>query len=220
MEGYQTLPSERIIEGRTILLVPLEHQHLDGLWDQLRNVHNAELFAHCYGTHCASKPDLWRTLAASRRRWPDSLTLTILDKPTRRSLGWAVLRPAPDEPGVVHESHFLQRASCGERGTEAIHCLARLVFNELEFERLEWRVGKRDPQPGSRGGPTGYTLVDVLTRQLRDAARSRESDLYVLTRRQWPCVYAAFKAWLDSRVGWESGEGVGHPMASVNCGVM
>lgn len=55
----------------------------------------------------------------------------------------------------------------------------------------------------------GYTLIGVLSRQLQDEARTKESDLYVLTRRQWSHVYAAVKAWWGSKEGFQAGFVVG-----------
>lgn len=217
-QGYPPLPQNPEIEGRTIRLVPLSPSHIDGLWQSFNDADNIKLFAQWYGdVICKTKDSLWKALTAHKERHEGSRTLTILDKPTSRVLGWTELHTTsanPDrtfdsDPGTVHAALFLPRPSRSERGTETIHHLGRLIFNELEYATLAFRAGKLDESCGPRGGPMGITLIGVLSRQLRDDRRSGVSDLHVLPRARWPDVYAAVRAWLDSR---EGGEGVGRAL--------
>ena len=216
--GYRTLPRDRVLDGRTLTLVPVQERHVEILWRQLGDEDNAKLFLEAYGVSCSSKLDLWTIMQNHADTFPESAAWTIIDKHSRKAAGWAVLQPSPEDSSSIDCALFLPRLSRSEVGSEAIHCLSCLIFNDLEFEKLEFRAGKLNESSGPQGGPLGITLIGVLSRQLRDDARSINSDLYVLPRQKWPHVYAAVKAWMDAKAIC-TGTATGAPVPLNNIGI-
>ncbi len=129
---------------------------------------------------------------------PHAITWTIIEYTTQRPIGWAVLRSSIHDASTAEVSIFLRRARRSERGTECIHHINPLLFEHLGYRTHEFRAGTLKECTGPSGGQLGMSLIGVLSRQLKDVPRSKESDLYVLTKEQWPAVMAAVRALLDA----------------------
>ena len=199
--GMQQPKNRATIEGRSVRLVSFAAEHIHAYWHLLEEKENVALWRQVYhvepGTLDEFLATILNTLTTSEGK--GMATWTVVDKATLRMLGWATLTASSADPQVAECALFLPRLPRSERGTECIHYIGAVVFEELDFQRLEFRAGTLAESWGPGGGWQGITIIGVLSRQLLDKDRSQESDLYVMTKEQWPAVKAAVKAWLEMK---------------------
>ncbi|KAK5168384.1 uncharacterized protein LTR77_006954 [Saxophila tyrrhenica] len=188
-----------ILQGLTLDFIPIQPEHIPNLYHLLEDEENVSLFKETYGRTCNSSNDL-RFILEYRHIRPQSLTWTIVDKPTREPIGWWVMRTNTDDASTTQAASFLRRRERVERGTECVHYMNPFVFDQLGYRKFEIRAGTQQECSGPTGGLQAMTLVGILSRQLQDLSRSQHSDLYVLTREQWPALSEAVQAWLDAKM--------------------
>ena len=190
------------IEGRSLRLVPFKTEHGGAYWTLLqREPENTALFRQIYHVQPSNEQDVSATIVASLSCLGDdntdgTVTWTVGDIATNTVLGWAILTTTSAAPRLAECALFLPRLQRSERGSECIFYLHLIVFDEMELERLEFRTGALEDSEG-----LGITIIGVLQRQLLDKSRSQDSNLYVITRDQWPVIKKAVMAWLEMKKG-------------------
>ncbi len=173
-------------------------------------MHAGDLFA---AGHDGRDPSLWDYLpngpfadARRLRAWlegmaasEDPLFFTIVDKATGRPEGMCSYLRITPEHGVIEIGHIwfsstLQRTAAA---TEAIYLLARLVFDDLGYRRLEWKCDALNEPSRRAADRLGFTFEGVFRQHLVIKGRNRDTAWYAMLDREWPGVERAFEAWLD-----------------------
>jgi RimJ/RimL family protein N-acetyltransferase len=107
------------------------------------------------------------------------------------------LRMAP-EHGVIEIGHIwfapaLQRT---RQATEAIYLMARHVFDDLGYRRLEWKCDALN-EPSRRAAQRfGFTFEGVFRQHMVVKGRNRDSAWFSILDGEWPAIREAFEAWL------------------------
>ncbi|KAK4569529.1 hypothetical protein LTR86_003292 [Recurvomyces mirabilis] len=190
------------VVGHTVEIAKIEDKHIGPLWTLLQEEENIRLYRQLYHIDPTSEEDLGRDLLASSQNNADTkATRAIINKYTSDVLGWLIVRSQdPDTSAMTAEAAmFLPRALRSERGTETMYYVSHTVFDNLDYEKLEFRAGTSTEAWGPGGGQLGRSLIGVSSRQMLDRSRSAESDLFVVMKAQWPVVSLAIGAWLDSK---------------------
>ena len=110
----------------------------------------------------------------------------------------AYLRAVP-EFGVIEIGHIwlgssLQRTTAA---TEAIYLLARHVFDQLGYRRLEWKCDALNAASRRAAQRFGFTFEGVFRKHMVVKGRNRDSAWYAIVDDDWARVKDGFEWWLE-----------------------
>jgi RimJ/RimL family protein N-acetyltransferase len=202
-------PERQELAGRSVRLEPLDPAR-----------HGGELYAASHGA--GVPPELWLYLSAGPfaseapfRAWlekcatsKDPLFLAVVDQATGRAVGMvAYMRIAPEhgviEIGNIWFGPVIQRTP---QATEAIFLLARHVFDDLGYRRLEWKCNALNMPSRRAALRFGFSYEGLFRHHMVIKDRSRDTTWFAMVRDDWPAIRAAFVAWLDPANFDASGE--------------
>lgn len=190
-------PDRTPIPGRYVTLEPLDpDRHGEDLWSAK-----------------GDDPALWTYLFndphkdfASFRAWlvdcqkpDDPLCFAIVDNADGRAKGMAsYMRIAPEhgviEIGSIWFGPEIQRTRLA---TEAIYLLARHVFEELGYRRLEWKCDSLNAPSRRAALRFGFSYEGLFRQAIVYKGRNRDTTWFSMLDGEWPEIRAAFDAWLD-----------------------
>jgi RimJ/RimL family protein N-acetyltransferase len=129
----------------------------------------------------------------------DPLYFTLATLPDERPVGQASYLRITPEFGVIEIGHIwfgvpLQRTTAA---TEAIYLLARHVFDDLGYRRLEWKCNALNAASRRAAERFGFTFEGVFRNHQVVKGRNRDTAWYAITGEDWPAIRSAFEAWLD-----------------------
>jgi RimJ/RimL family protein N-acetyltransferase len=132
---------------------------------------------------------------AERSEDPLFFTLVAGDRPSGIA---SYLRITP-EHGAIEIGHIwfgttMQRTTAA---TEAIYLLARHVFDDLGYRRLEWKCNALNAPSRRAADRFGFTFEGVFRKQQVVKGRNRDTAWYAIVDDEWPRIRAAFEAWLN-----------------------
>jgi RimJ/RimL family protein N-acetyltransferase len=145
-------------------------------------------------------PDHLREMLAWAETSDDPLYFTLATRPDERPAGQASYLRITPEFGVIEIGHIwfgvpLQRTTAA---TEAIYLLARHVFDDLGYRRLEWKCNALNAASRRAAERFGFTFEGVFRNHQVVKGRNRDTAWYAITDDEWPAVRGAFQSWLAS----------------------
>jgi RimJ/RimL family protein N-acetyltransferase len=116
-----------------------------------------------------------------------------------RALGQAgYMRIDPEngtiEIGSIFFAPGLRRTAAA---TEAIFLLARHVFDDLGYRRLEWKCNALNAGSRAAAERFGFRFEGVFRKDEIIKGRNRDTAWFSITDDEWPALRAAFEAWID-----------------------
>ena len=131
---------------------------------------------------------------AERSDDPLYFTLVVDGRPVGTA---SYLRITP-EFGVIEIGHIwfgapLRRTTAA---TEAIFLLARHVFEDLGYRRLEWKCDALNAPSRRAAERFGFTFEGVFRQHQVVKGRNRDTAWYAIVDEDWPAVRAGFERWL------------------------
>lgn len=194
----RTPPGTVTHEGRYVRLEPVAANHAEDLHAALGGEDDEPLWTYRHD----DRPDdvagfarMIDDLAAGT----DTVTFTVVPTDTGRAAGMATLcriDPAHGsiEVGAVIYARVLQRTRAA---TEAIHLLARHVFDDLGYRRFEWKLDRHNDPSARAARRLGFRFEGRFRNALVYKGRNRDTDWFAMTDADWPSVRAAHEEWLD-----------------------
>jgi RimJ/RimL family protein N-acetyltransferase len=145
-------------------------------------------------------PDHLGQMLAWAESSEDPMYFTLAPLPDVRPLGWASYLRITPEFGVIEIGHIwfgvaLQRTTAA---TEAIYLLARHVFDDLGYRRLEWKCNALNAASRRAAERFGFSFEGVFRHHQVTKGRNRDTAWYAITDAEWPSRRAAFEAWLSA----------------------
>lgn len=143
-------------------------------------------------------PEHLRQMLAWAETSEDPLYFTLVRLSDQRPLGWAsYLRIAP-EFGVIEIGHIwfgapLQHTTAA---TEAIYLLARHVFDDLGYRRLEWKCNALNAASRRAAERFGFKFEGIFRKHQIVKGRNRDTAWYAITDDEWPAIRAGYESWL------------------------
>jgi RimJ/RimL family protein N-acetyltransferase len=140
-----------------------------------------------------------RRMLAWAQTCEDPLYSTLVSLPDERPAGVAsYLRITPDF-GVIEIGHiwFGARLRRSTAATEAIFLMARNVFDDLGYRRLEWKCNALNAASRRAAERLGFTFEGVFRNHMVVKGRNRDTAWYSITDGEWPAVRTGFERWLD-----------------------
>lgn len=173
--------------------------------------HGADLFQAAEGP--GADPHLWAympvtpfetekafmTWLETRVKPEDPLTFAILDGQTGRATGMASYMRIDRANGVI-EIGFIWFGATMQRSpasTEAIYLLARHVFEDLGYRRLEWKCDSLNDRSRRAAERFGFQFEGIFRQHMVIKNRSRDTAWFGMTDGDWPKAKAAFETWLS-----------------------
>jgi RimJ/RimL family protein N-acetyltransferase len=98
------------------------------------------------------------------------------------------------EIGSIFFAPGLRRTAAA---TEAIFLLARHVFDDLGYRRLEWKCNALNAASRAAAERFGFRFEGVFRKDEIIKGRNRDTAWFSMLDDEWPAVRAAFEAWLD-----------------------
>lgn len=192
-----TPPGRTPIPGQYVTLEPIDaDRHGEELWEAK-----------------GDDPALWTYLFddpfddfASFREWlvrcgqpDDPLCFAIVDNADGKAKGMAsYMRIVPVhgviEIGSIWFGPVIQRR---RESTDAIYQLARHVFEELGYRRLEWKCDSLNAPSRRAAKRFGFSYEGLFRQAIVYKNRNRDTTWYGMIDADWPEIRAAFDAWLD-----------------------
>src|SRR3954452_20830545 len=102
------------------------------------------------------------------------------------------------EHGVIEIGHIwfgtpLQRTPAA---TEAIYLMARHVFDDLGWRRLEWKCNAENAASRRAAERFGFTFEGIFRKHQIVKGGNRDTAWYSIVDDEWPACRAAFEQWL------------------------
>lgn len=186
-------PVATTLTGRYVTLVPLAPEHADALWE------------------CSRDEPVWTYLtygpwpdAASYRAWverrvpgDDPVFFAVLvDGMPRGVVSYLRIDEAN---GVVEIGHiwYAPEIQRGRATTEAAYLLAKHVFDDLGYRRLEWKCDALNARSRAAAQRFGFTYEGTFRQHMVAKGRNRDTAWFAILDGEWPRIRAAFEAWLD-----------------------
>jgi RimJ/RimL family protein N-acetyltransferase len=128
----------------------------------------------------------------------DPMYFTLVSLAAERPLGLASYQRITPEFGVVEIGHVwfgvpLQRTTAA---TEAIYLLARRVFDDLGYRRVEWKCNALNAASRRAAERFGFSFEGVFRNHQVVKGRNRDTAWYAMTDDEWPAIRSGFQAWL------------------------
>jgi RimJ/RimL family protein N-acetyltransferase len=129
----------------------------------------------------------------------DPLYFALCRLPDEQPLGLASYLRIEPRQGVIEIGHVwfgvpLQRTTAA---SEAIYLLARHVFDNLGYRRLEWKCNALNAASRRAAERFGFTFEGVFRQHQVVKGRNRDTAWYAITDDQWPAIGRGFEAWLS-----------------------
>jgi len=185
---------------------------LAGRWTRLEpltGAHAADLFAASSGPGAPERfrwlfeeppPDLaavraWIAAAAPRE---DPLFFAVVDRATGRCGGRQALMRITPEHGVIEIGSILWGPGVARTrlATEALHLMARHVFDDLGYRRFEWKCDARNEPSIAAALRFGFRAEGVFRQHMWVKGASRDTAWFAMLDRDWPAVRAEHERWL------------------------
>ena len=189
-------PEPLTLEGRWVRLEPVGPGHVPALFEYLRGPAHDELWTY---RGDAAPMSLDEAAVAFAPGLPDRLTFAVvpLDAGEARGVS-SLVRIDPVngtiEIGAVLYARSMQRSPAG---TEATYLLARHVFEDLGYRRLEWKLDSGNEPSARAAERLGFSYEGRHRQAVAYKGRNRDTDWFSMLDSEWPAVRARLEAWLD-----------------------
>jgi RimJ/RimL family protein N-acetyltransferase len=101
--------------------------------------------------------------------------------------------------GVVEIGHIWYAPSIQRTRvtTEVTYLLAKHVFDDLGYRRLEWKCNAANERSRAAAERFGFTYEGTFRQHMMVKGANRDTAWFALLDGEWPATRAAFEAWLD-----------------------
>jgi RimJ/RimL family protein N-acetyltransferase len=133
-----------------------------------------------------------------RARSRDPLFFAIVEQASGEAAGMASYLNIVPAHGCIEIGHIwfaplLQRTRAA---TEAIFLLARHVFDDLGYRRLEWKCDALNAASMRAARRFGFAYEGTFRQHMVVKGRNRDTAWFAMLDREWPTIRAGFERWL------------------------
>ena len=191
-------PAQTTLTGQYVALAPVADEHVPALYAALAAEEDDASWTYRHDERPADEAgmralvDTWATRAVD-------VTYAILPADTGAAAGVATLMridPAHGsaEVGAILYGRTLKRTRAA---TEAIHLLARYLFDDLGYRRFEWKLDCLNEPSARAARRLGFTYEGRFRNAMVYKGRNRDTDWFAMTDAEWPAIRTAHERWLD-----------------------
>jgi RimJ/RimL family protein N-acetyltransferase len=192
-------PQRTVLHGIRVRLEPIDAGR-----------HATQLYAASHGPE--ADPRLWDYMSvgpfadeARFTNWVegcaasnDPLFHAVVDQATGRALGVVSYMRIAAGQGVIEIGNIWFGTGLPKTpaATETIFILARHVFDDLGYRRLEWKCNALN-EPSRRAALRfGFSYEGLFRQHMVIKGRNRDTTWFAMTDGDWPAIKTAFETWL------------------------
>jgi RimJ/RimL family protein N-acetyltransferase len=191
-----SLPHREPMQGRTVLLEPLDAaHHASALWEAVRG--HDEVWQWLFDGPYASEADLARDLARKQAA-TDAVFFAIVPAAIGSAAGYASFMRMEPAHGVIEVGNILLSPSLQRTtaATEAMYLMARHVFDDLGYRRYEWKCNAENEPSRRAAQRLGFTFEGIFRQHMVIKGRNRDTAWFAMLDHEWPARKQAFESWL------------------------
>ena len=197
VEGWKApkAPDPVVLEGAFARLDPLARPHAAALHAALAGAESTWDFLPYGPFHGIGEYARWVERMGAGR---DPLFFAVIDRATGQPSGVMSLLRITPEAGSIEVGHIClaPRLRRTPAATEAIHLLAAHVF-ALGYRRFEWKCDALNLPSRRAAQRFGFSYEGIFRQAVIVKGRNRDTAWFAMVDRDWPCLAAAYAAWLD-----------------------
>ena len=189
-------PGPVVLEGRIVRLEPIAEPHAEGIVSALGP--HLRSWTYRLTCHPPTRPrrHAWVAHQAART---DQLTFAVVRREDDAFVGMLALLRTDEvngstEVGAIIHAPEVQRTAAT---TEATYLVARHVFDDLGYRRLEWKCDSLNEPSRRAAVRLGFTEEGTFRQAVVYKGRNRDTTWFSITDAEWPDVRARLEAWLD-----------------------
>ena len=194
-----SLPQPQTLSGKTVRLEPVDvERHAPALFRASHDGRDPHLWDYMFYGPFAGQDEFTAYLTACASSETD-LFFTVIDQQTGTPSGIAsYLRMVPRD-GVIEIGHiwFAPAIQRRRQATEAIYLLARHVFDDLGYRRLEWKCDALNARSRRAAERFGFTFEGVFRRHMVVKGKNRDTAWFAIIDAEWPPIRESYEVWLD-----------------------
>ena len=190
-----SLPSRTTIEGRYVVLEPVEREHVAGLMEAFAEDAGDMMWEYLpHGPFDQAGYLAWTDTA---RASPDPLHYAVRMEDGRLGGTLSLMRIKPGagsiETGWLTFAPRLQRT---REATEAVYQLMRWSF-DAGYRRFEWKCDAANHRSRRAAERFGFSYEGIFRQATVVKGRNRDTAWYACIDSEWPALKEAFEAWLS-----------------------
>ena len=193
-------PTGAELAGRFVTLRPVDPaRDREPLFAALHDDRDPLLFDYLpFGPFAALGP-VWDRWLRALQTAPDACFYTLVEGRSGEPRGvGAYLRIFPAdgsiEIGSLTFGAAIQRTPVT---TETIYLLARHVFDDLGYRRLEWKCNALNARSMAAAERLGFAFEGIFRQATVIKGRNRDTAWFSILDGEWPALRAAFERWLE-----------------------
>ena len=191
-------PAQTTLTGRYVGLEPVAATHAPALFAALAAEEDDASWTYRHDERPTDEAGM-QALVETWSSRPVDVTYAILPADTGTAAGVATLTridPAHGsaEVGAILYGRALKRSRAA---TEAIHLLARYLFDDLGYRRFEWKLDCLNEPSARAARRLGFTYEGRFRNAMVYKSRNRDTDWFAMTDGDWPRIRDAHERWLD-----------------------
>jgi len=194
------------IEGIYCELEPLNlEKHGRDLWQAIRG--NDDLWRYLLNGPYADEESFFTWLESCKNH-ASRIYFSVIDKNSKKALGvLALINCDPNhktvEVGGIIFSPTMQKTRIS---SEAIYLIAKYVFEDLNFQRLQWICNNKNEASKKSAKRFGFSFEGILRQHLIAKGAKRDSAFFSILDNEWKNIKAAFEIWLNPNNFDETGK--------------
>ncbi|KAK5126814.1 hypothetical protein LTR85_009748 [Meristemomyces frigidus] len=187
------------LRGRFFLVRPLQVGDAQDLWSLLADEQNARLFQQSYGRPSTSYVDFKVLMADRQHTSYGSVTYTVVSLQTSKAVGWVLLHSFTNIPlKSVEYALFITPRQRTESVMHVCLIMHHFLFEDMGYSNIVYRRGSQVEMSGQGADRLGFSLVDVMRRQMLSKDLSSFTDCYSIAKDRFSGAETAVEAYLDS----------------------
>lgn len=191
------LPRPQSLEGRYVRLEPLgADAHAADLWSAVQG--HDELWDYLSEGPFGTERDLRRAIE-TKETGAAAFFLALVPRSSGKAEGYASYMRMDPANGVIEVGNILMTPTLQRTtaATEAMHLMARHIFDDLGYRRYEWKCNALNGPSRRAALRYGFTFEGIFRQHMIIKGRNRDTAWFSMLDTEWPARKAAFEAWLD-----------------------
>jgi RimJ/RimL family protein N-acetyltransferase len=198
VEGWTARPrlEPTRLPGRYVDVVPLAIEHADPLYDATCGPGREPLWTYL-GDEMPPDREAFAAYLTARLALPDQADVAIVPRGTGPAGMASWMRCDPGNGSVeVGSILFGPRLARTAAATEAMYLMAAHAFGQ-GYRRYEWKCDALNAPSRAAAARLGFTYEGRFRQAVVTKGRTRDTDWFSITDREWPRLADAFGHWLS-----------------------
>jgi RimJ/RimL family protein N-acetyltransferase len=190
-------PMPTTLTGRDVTLVPLDPgKHGDALFEGTHGDDRQQLWLYMGEGPFADRSS-FQTYLEKRASADDSLIFAIIDNATRLAAGHAAYMRVKPTHCVIEVGNIVYTSTIARKagGTEAMFLMARHAFEDLGYQRYEWKCNALNAPSCRAALRLGFTFEGIFPQHMIQKGRSRDTAWFSMLAGEWPSRKSALERW-------------------------